>query len=139
MARDGATGDGPDQGGHADRLGEVEGSSAGTSASEAGDSSKATKASGLPGSRRLERIAGSARSREGSAYQGAMEATFAIVIAALLGYWADERFGTSPIWLIVGVVIGFGSFVLRLMRMAKLVQDPGDEDEDGVGKGPRRP
>jgi F0F1-type ATP synthase assembly protein I len=63
-----------------------------------------------------------------------MEATFAIVIAALLGYWADEHFGTTPRWLIVGVVIGFASFVLRLMRMAKLVQDP--HPKPGPEEGP---
>jgi len=60
-----------------------------------------------------------------------MEAVLAIVIATGLGYWADARFGTSPRWLIVGAIVGFGAFVLRLARMAKLVEDPTqDEDED---------
>lgn len=97
----------------------------------------------VPGRRRLERVAASSRSREASAYQGAMEAVFAIVIAALLGYWADSRFGTSPRWLIVGVVIGFASFVLRLMRMAKLLEDPHEdaaaEHEDPKAEGPKGP
>lgn len=85
----------------------------------------------LPGGRRLKKIAGSSSSLAGRAYQGAMEAVLAIVIATGLGYWADARFGTSPRWLIVGAIVGFGAFVLRLARMAKLVEDPTqDEDED---------
>ena len=79
---------------------------------------------GLPGSRRLEKLAGSPGSAAGSAYQGAVEAVFAIVIASGVGYWADSRFGTSPRWLIVGTIVGFAAFVLRLARMAKLVEDP---------------
>jgi F0F1-type ATP synthase assembly protein I len=91
---------------------------------ETDESDSTEQAGGLPGSRRLVRIAKSSRSREGSAYQGAMEAVFAIVIASLAGYWADEHFGTTPRWLIVGVIIGFASFVLRLLRMADLVEEP---------------
>ena len=130
--------DQPGQGSQANRAAEDAGSTARTSTSESGASSGATEASGLPGRRRFKRIAGSTRSREGGAYQGSMEATFAILVAALLGYWADERFGTSPRWLIVGVVIGFGAFVLRLTRMVKLLEKPGpdkstgDPDEDGA-------
>ncbi len=77
----------------------------------------------LPGKRRLERIAVSGNSSKGSAYQGAVEAVFAIVIATLLGYWADEYFDTAPRWLITGAVVGFASFVLRLMRMRELVEN----------------
>jgi len=60
-----------------------------------------------------------------------MEAVLAIVIATLAGYWADAQFGTSPRWLIVGVIVGFGAFVLRLARMAKLIDEPdfGDEED----------
>jgi acyl-phosphate glycerol 3-phosphate acyltransferase len=47
------------------------------------------------------------------------EAVFAILIAGGIGYWADGRFGTSPWLLIVGFVIGFGSFVLRLFRLGR--------------------
>ena len=81
----------------------------------------------LPGRRRLDRITISAASVKGSAYQGAVEAVFAIVIATLLGYWADEHFNTAPRWLITGAVVGFGAFVLRLVRMASLVEgaEPG--------------
>ena len=59
-----------------------------------------------------------------AAYQGALEAVFAILIAAGAGYWADQHFGTGPRWLIVGTILGFGSFVLRLFRMRKLFEEP---------------
>lgn len=72
-------------------------------------------------------------SRAAAAYQGALEAVLAIAIGAGIGYWADGRFGTSPRWLTVGTVVGFGSFVLRLWRMRRLFDDgsPG-------GAGPKR-
>lgn len=53
----------------------------------------------------------------GPAYQAAMEATFAVVVAGAAGGYADRRFGTAPILLIVGVLLGFGTFVLRLVRL----------------------
>jgi F0F1-type ATP synthase assembly protein I len=56
---------------------------------------------------------------QGVAYQGALEAVFAILIAAGIGYWADTRFGTSPRYLLIGFVIGFSAFVLRLFRLGR--------------------
>jgi F0F1-type ATP synthase assembly protein I len=76
----------------------------------------------VPGAKRLERLAVDSSSNRGKAYQGALEAVFSIVIATLLGYWADQHFGTSPRYLITGAVVGFSSFVLRLVRMASLVE-----------------
>jgi F0F1-type ATP synthase assembly protein I len=63
------------------------------------------------------------RRRGIAAYQGALEAVFAIVIAMGVGYWADHHFGTAPRWLLVGTCLGFASFVLRLFRMRKLFDD----------------
>ena len=60
--------------------------------------------------------------RQGAAYQGALEAVFAILIAGGLGYWADSHWGTSPWGLLVGFVVGFGSFVLRLIRLGRQLQ-----------------
>jgi F0F1-type ATP synthase assembly protein I len=69
--------------------------------------------------------------RQGAkAYQAALEAVFAIPIAGGLGYWADTHFGTAPVLLLVGLVLGFASFVLRLSRMRKLLEVPGDEKRD---------
>jgi len=66
---------------------------------------------------------GEDRRRGIAAYQGALEAVLAIVITAGVGYWADQRFGTQPRWLIVGTCIGFAAFVLRLFRMRTLFED----------------
>ena len=55
--------------------------------------------------------------RAGAAYQGALEAVFAILISGGVGYWADARFGSAPLGLLVGLAIGFGAFVLRLFRL----------------------
>ena len=73
--------------------------------------------------------------QKGAAYQGALEAVFAILIAAGLGYWADEHFGSGPLFLLVGVVVGFAAFVLRLLRLGKqaeeLSEPVGSGSEDG--------
>jgi ATP synthase protein I len=57
--------------------------------------------------------------RDGAAYQGALEAVFAILIGGGIGYWADGHFGTSPWLLILGLAFGFGSFVLRLFQLGR--------------------
>ena len=61
--------------------------------------------------------------RQGAAYQGAFEAVVAILVAAGAGYWADTRFDSSPTGLLIGTAIGFGSFVLRLLRLGRQLQD----------------
>jgi len=58
--------------------------------------------------------------REGAAYQGALEAVFALLIGAGIGYWADTRFGSSPWLLVIGTALGFAAFVVRLFRMGRL-------------------
>ena len=64
------------------------------------------------------------------AYQAALEAVFAIPIAGGLGYWADRQFGTDPVLLIVGLVLGFATFVVRLSRMRALVEEQSKEERD---------
>jgi F0F1-type ATP synthase assembly protein I len=61
--------------------------------------------------------------RGAKAYQAALEAVLSIPIAGGLGWWADRSFGTAPILLLVGLVLGFASFVMRLVRMRKLVEE----------------
>jgi F0F1-type ATP synthase assembly protein I len=56
-----------------------------------------------------------------------MEAVFSIPVAMGLGYWADSRFGTEPIFLLAGVVLGFAAFVLRLVRMRHDIEGQGEE------------
>ena len=68
--------------------------------------------------------------RGAKAYQAALEAVFAIPIALGLGYWADRQFGTDPVLLIVGLVLGFATFVVRLSRMRGLVEEQSKEERD---------
>jgi len=68
----------------------------------------------------------------GAAYQGAIEAVFAILIAAFLGNLADDHFGTSPRYVLIGFAIGFASFVLRLVRLGR-AQQGGTESDEGEG------
>jgi len=67
--------------------------------------------------------------RGAKAYQAALEAVIAIPIAGGIGYWADGRFGTEPILLLVGLGLGFASFVMRISRMRAMVEDAGQGDE----------
>jgi F0F1-type ATP synthase assembly protein I len=68
--------------------------------------------------------------RGAKAYQAALEAVFAIPIAGGLGYWADRQFGTDPVLLIVGLVLGFTTFVVRLSRMRGLMEESSEEERD---------
>ena len=71
--------------------------------------------------------------RPAAAYQGAVEAVFAILIGAIVGNLADDHFGTAPRYLLVGFAIGFGSFVLRLVQLGRKLhgkeQDSETDDE----------
>lgn len=62
-----------------------------------------------------------------AAYQGAFEAVMAIPIAIGIGYWLDGRFDTTPILLLVGAAVGFGAFVLRLVRLGRQLQSLDNE------------
>jgi F0F1-type ATP synthase assembly protein I len=71
--------------------------------------------------------------RQGLAYQGAFEAVVAILIASGIGLWVDSRYDTSPYGLLIGTAIGFGSFVLRLLRLGKRLQELSDEEGTAGG------
>jgi F0F1-type ATP synthase assembly protein I len=60
----------------------------------------------------------------GRAYQGALEAVLAVVIMVVAGAVADDHFETSPLFVFLGLGIGFGSFVLRLVRLLRELQEP---------------
>lgn len=64
--------------------------------------------------------------RAGTAYQAAFEAVFAILIGVGLGYWADASFDSAPWGLLLGFALGFAAFVLRLVRLARQLQEPGE-------------
>jgi F0F1-type ATP synthase assembly protein I len=64
-----------------------------------------------------------------AAYQGAFESVFAILIAAVIGDLADDHFGTSPRYLLIGFAIGFCSFVLRLVKLGRRLQETASDVE----------
>lgn len=72
--------------------------------------------------------------RAGKAYQRALEAVLAIPIGIGIGYFADQRLGSSPIGLLLGAALGFAAFVKRLASMRSLVESaptPDPQDEPG--------
>jgi F0F1-type ATP synthase assembly protein I len=72
----------------------------------------------------------------GRAYQAAFEATIAVVVAGAAGGYADQKLGTTPMLLIAGVLLGFGTFVLRLVRLLnELNPKPKAEQETGASPG----
>ena len=77
--------------------------------------------------------------RQGIAYQGAFEAFVAILIAMGIGYWVDQRFGTSPLYLLIGTGVGFASFVLRLVRLGRQIQNLSDASDGGSGPSAKDP
>ncbi len=86
----------------------------------------------IPGSGRLTRAAAASGS---SAYQAVFEAVGSILLACGLGVWLDRRFETAPVGVLIGAVIGFGAFVLRLMRLGKELH-PVDETQGSGGPDP---
>lgn len=85
---------------------------------------------GPPGGESEERKA----RRQGIAYQGATEAFVAILVCMGIGYWADQRFGTSPLYLLIGTGVGFASFVLRLVRLGRQLTRFDDASSDAAGR-----
>ncbi len=53
----------------------------------------------------------------GAKYQGAVEAALAIPIGIGLGYLADQQWESEPVGFYFGLAVGFGAFILRLVRM----------------------
>jgi len=79
-----------------------------------------------------ERSSRDPEDNRGAVYQGAFEAVMAIPIAGFAGMLADDYFGTEPRYLLIGFAIGFGSFVLRLVRLGRAQQGTAeDDDTDG--------
>jgi F0F1-type ATP synthase assembly protein I len=62
-----------------------------------------------------------------SAYQWSARITsvsLELVVPGLIGYWLDQRWGTLPLLVIVGVILGFVTSFLSLLRLIK-PPDPG--------------
>jgi F0F1-type ATP synthase assembly protein I len=69
--------------------------------------------------------------RQGAVYQGAFEAVIALLIAGGVGAWLDGYFDTAPWLLLIGTVIGFASFTVRLIRLGRWMKggNSGDSAE----------
>lgn len=78
---------------------------------------------------------------KGAVYQGGSEAVFAILIAAGIGYWLDSRFDTAPALLLIGLVVGFASFTLRLIQLGRAMQrralNEAEETDESVSENER--
>ena len=70
------------------------------------------------------------------AYQGGLEAVIAILVGAAFGYWIDTLADTSPFGLLVGLVAGFGAFVLQMVRLSRKLEELRIEEE---GDSPPKP
>ena len=70
------------------------------------------------------------------AYQGGLEAVIAILVGTGLGFWADHAAGTSPRWMLVGLVVGFGAFILRIVLLSRRLEEMRVEEE---GDAPPQP
>ncbi len=53
---------------------------------------------------------------------------FAILIGVGLGYLVDRNYQSAPWGLLVGLVLGFSSFVLRLVRLVRQLERDQDAD-----------
>ncbi len=66
--------------------------------------------------------------RQGAVYQGAFEAVIALLIAGGIGAWLDGYFDTAPWLLLIGTVIGFASFTVRLIRLGRWMKSENSGD-----------
>lgn len=76
------------------------------------------------------------KSGMGEGLKYASEFSAAIIAGAFLGYLADKFIGTGPWGMIVGLILGFGTGVMNVVRAAKEGMDgsgtdlPPELDED---------
>jgi F0F1-type ATP synthase assembly protein I len=70
---------------------------------------------------------GSLTRRGARAFQGTLEAVLTIPIGMGLGYLADRYFGTGPVFLLIGLAVGFASFVMRISRLRVLVEETSED------------
>ena len=74
-------------------------------------------------------------SQLGRAFELGLEVSLAVVLGMGLGYYADGRFGSAPVFLLVGLALGFGTAILSLYRFArKNSPRPGPSRDGGSGE-----
>lgn len=50
-----------------------------------------------------------------------------MILPALVGYWLDQRWGTRPVFIILGTILGF---TIGLMSLIQLTRQPGANRKD---------
>ncbi|MDB2437928.1 AtpZ/AtpI family protein [Hellea sp.] len=76
------------------------------------------------------------RSGMGAGLKYASEFSAAVIVGAFLGYFADKFAGTQPWGMIIGLLLGFSTGVMNIVRAAKEGMDgsgtdlPPELDED---------
>jgi F0F1-type ATP synthase assembly protein I len=48
-----------------------------------------------------------------------LEFVLSVAAFSALGWWLDKKFGTSPVWTLAGVALGFTLGLYRLVKFAK--------------------
>ena len=56
-----------------------------------------------------------------------------VIICLVAGIWLDRKFGTSPLFLFIGLFLGFGTGVYSVYR--QVMEQSGSGDNSG-GSGP---
>ena len=68
------------------------------------------------------------KSLSGNDFAGAgIQFAVAVILFALLGNWLDKRFGTSPLFILAGVLVGGGGGFYSLYRKVAAAQKEDDE------------
>jgi len=57
------------------------------------------------------------RTAWGRVYEATFEAVISVVLAMFGGYYADENFGTEPVFLLIGLVLGGAAATRRLLKI----------------------
>ncbi len=67
----------------------------------------------------------------GRAFELSLEAGLAVVLGVVIGVYLDNRFDTEPVFLFVFLVLGFVTFVRRLLSI-RPPQPAAPDDEPGA-------
>lgn len=84
------------------------------------------------------RSAQSNNSLSGNDFAGAgIQFAATLVLFIFLGNWLDKRYGTSPLFILIGVLVGGGGSFYSLYRKVSSVQKADDEERRKKREGGR--
>lgn len=84
-----------------------------------------------PGSEDPPKVAGA-----GAAAGMGLQFAISVIVFLLAGQWLDEKFGTTPLFLMILVFVGAGASFYSIYR--KLMQQQRREDEARKGQVPEK-